>query len=101
MKASNGSRNRGLLLSVWALACTGSSPDRSTESGTANETGSRDSAPGVDNETGFVDDSGEPVSDEPVDLLGNGSFEDGENRWNVWGGAQLVEGPSVDGSWAC
>ena len=100
MKASNGSWNRGLLLSVWALACTGSSPDRSTESGPANETGSRDSASGVDNETGIVEDSGHPIPDEPVELLGNGSFEDGDNGWNIWGGAQLVEDAAVDGSWA-
>lgn len=40
----------------------------------------------------------EPV--EPLNLLQNSSFEDGEEHWNIWGGASRIEGNAQDGDWA-
>ena len=73
---------------------------------TAEESATSDTAAGVDtsvedtNRTGFrTCGYGEEEPVEPQTSL-VGSFEDGEEHWNIWGGASRVEGNAQDGNWA-
>ena len=46
-----------------------------------------------------VEPSEEPEP-EPINLLQNPCFEEGDQHWNIWGGASRVEGNAQDGQWS-
>jgi len=55
--------------------------------------------PKEDAETPQEDTDTPPIEPAP-NLLANPGFEDGTEPWNIWGGAQRVEGNVNSGSWA-
>jgi beta-glucanase (GH16 family) len=55
---------------------------------------------GVSDETGAPPDSGSTEPESPENLLHNASFESGDEPWNIWGGAERVEGHAHTGEWA-
>jgi beta-glucanase (GH16 family) len=71
---------------------------RDTSTDTETDTGNEQAEDDTANE-----ETGDTGTEEPVDppnLLLNPSFEDGEEHWNIWGGASRVEGNAQDGNWA-
>lgn len=96
-----------IFLIVIGFGCTEEAPEKTTVPPTSAETEiTPDSQPEPDVET----DTGEQVTDtggdtaeptpEPVNLIQNASFEDGEQSWNIWGGAQRLQEHSQDGDWS-
>lgn len=70
---------------------TSTSPDPVVEPSTDSEPEDTANDTGTEEDTGIV---------EIVNLLQNPGFEDGDSPWNIWGGAQRVEGESQDGNWS-
>ena len=96
------------LLSLLGCTTPGKVADQDNIE-TAEESATSDTAAGIDTsvddtetDTGSPEpvDTGEEEPIEPPNLLQNPSFEDGEEHWNIWGGASRVEGNAQDGNWA-
>jgi beta-glucanase (GH16 family) len=92
----------GTLTAIALIGCMGCSPStiegeplRDTDTDT-----DADTDPVLDSGVRDTGDTGDLEPEVPVNLLLNPGFEDGEEPWSIWGGAQLVEGQAQDGLWA-
>ena len=102
------------LFSITLLTLIGcTSPGKVAEQDPVdtNETEPSDTSIDTETDTGTeqteddtgVQETGDTGTEEPIDppnLLQNPSFEDGDDHWNIWGGATRVEGNAQDGNWA-
>jgi beta-glucanase (GH16 family) len=93
-----------LTLLPSLVSCTASTGGPADTDPHSTSQGNEDSATHLDthstSETGSVSDTGSPGSDPPTNLLLNESFEDGEEPWSIWGGAERIEGHAVQGEWS-
>ncbi|MEC7984006.1 MAG: family 16 glycosylhydrolase [Myxococcota bacterium] len=79
-----------------------STENTETESVTdsANDTADTQGDDTADTDTANPNTGEEAPAPEPINLLQNPSFEDGDEHWGIWGGAARVEGHAQDGDWA-
>ena len=95
-----------LGVGIWGSACVSGSEkvqDSVSETLVDEDSGGleQDTA-SSEEDSGTVEemDTAETEVDSPVNLLNNESFEEGEDGWNIWGGAARVAEEAQDGSWA-
>ena len=72
---------------------SGDDPGPSTDSSEPEDSGRAD-------DSGTSPDTGETPVEPPVNLLGNPGFEDGDEPWSIWGGAQRAAGHALSGEWS-
>ncbi len=94
----------GLLASL--LAC---SPNPSSSDLKLGDPSGSDTSPQTDTESSpdpeDTDDTDTtvdtaPPDPDPVNLLQNPGFENGDAPWNIWGGAQRIEHTAQEGTWS-
>jgi len=80
-------------------ATGGSGADSGTDPGPSIDSSAPEDS-GQTHDSGTPADTGEPTVEPPANLLVNPGFEEGDEPWSIWGGAQRVEGHAQSGDWS-